>query len=72
MEALKKKDTSARIRCFITDKGTEYYIGIKRWYSYDEQPEQVGIYYIHVKNLSMLSGNPESIDAEFELDVEGE
>ena len=62
-----KKDTGAKVRCLVTDNGTEYYIAIKQWYSYDEQPEQVGIYNITVKNLSILSSDPESINAIFRL-----
>lgn len=62
-----KKDTGAKIQCLLTDNGTEFYIAIKQWYSYDEQPEQVGVYNITVKNLSMLSSDPESTDAIFRL-----
>lgn len=62
-----KKDTGAKIKCFVTDKETEYYIAIKQWYSYDEQPEQIGVYNITIKNLSMLSRDPESPDAIFRL-----
>lgn len=64
-----KKDSSAKIKCFTTDQGTEYYIGIKEWYRYDEQPEQVGIYHITVKNLTKLSEDPESKEAVFRLGV---
>ncbi len=68
--SFEKKDTGAKIQSFVTDKGTEYYIGTNQWYRYDEHPEQVGIYNITVKNLSMLSDDPESTDAIFRLEVD--
>ncbi len=67
--SIEEKDAGAKIECFTTTKGTEYYIAIKQWHRYDEQPEQVGIYSITVKNLSMLYSDPESKEAVFRLNV---
>ena len=65
-----KKDAGAKVQSFKTDKGTEYYIAIKEWYSYDEHPEQVGIYNITVKNTSLLSSEFESDNAVYRLNTD--
>ncbi len=65
--SMEKKDAGARIESFRTDKDTDYYIGIKEWYSYKEQPDQVGIYNIIVKNNSALSGGSDSENAVYRL-----
>lgn len=62
-----KKDAGAKIKSLTTDKGTEYYIAIKEWYSYDEAPEQVGVYNITIKNLSESALDSESTEAVFRL-----
>ncbi len=65
-----KKDAGAKVQSLKTDKGTEYYIAIKEWYSYDEHPEQVGIYNITVKNTSILSSELESDNAVYRLNAD--
>jgi hypothetical protein len=65
--SIEKKDTGAKIKSLTTNKGTEYYIAIKEWYSYDEAPEQVGVYNITIKNLSELALDSESTEAIFRL-----
>jgi hypothetical protein len=65
-----KKDAGAKIQSLKTDKGTEYYIAIKEWYSYDENPEQIGIYNITVKNNSIISSESESDNAVYRLNAD--
>ncbi|MCM1507130.1 MAG: DUF5104 domain-containing protein [Ruminococcus flavefaciens] len=48
--AREQKAYGAETRHVITDKGTEYTIGFKGWYSYDKAPEKVGITAIYVSN----------------------
>lgn len=52
--AREQKDYGAETRYVITDKGTEYTIGFKGWYSYDKDPEKVGITAIWVFNETTI------------------
>lgn len=51
--ASEQKDYGATTRHIITDKGTEYEITFKGWYSYDKEPEKVGITSIDVENVTI-------------------
>lgn len=51
--AREQKAYGSRTRHIITDKGTEYKIAFKGWYSYDKEPERVGITSIGVENITM-------------------
>ncbi len=51
--ASEQKSYGSRTRHIITDKGTEYKIAFKGWYSYDKEPERVGITSIGVENITM-------------------
>lgn len=48
--SLEKKSYGAKTQHIITDKGTEYTIGFKGWYTYDKEPNKVGITVIVVRN----------------------
>lgn len=51
--AREQKAYGARTRHIITDKGTEYKIAFKGWYSYDKEPERAGITSIGIENITM-------------------
>lgn len=53
--AREQKDYGATTRHIITDKGTEYKISFKGWYSYDKEIERVGITSIGVANETIVS-----------------
>lgn len=51
--AREQKAYGSRTRHIITDKSTEYKIAFKGWYSYDKEPEKIGITSIGIENITM-------------------